>query len=774
MFRCRCLICVMASSIDQAMSICTCTRCMCPYLLRLELRACPIFAVRWSVASTMPRSASNREPPPPPAQPPQQSDPASDSDSYSYSDEESAVADNVQTASAVVDDAEALRQQCKVKDQEAERLRTENAALKRRLELSEKEGHKSASSAKLEAATHTKKRKDREEAERRGAEKQKTKEKERERNEPRTREKKVEAAKTKIKKEQREAPAADAATRDASTMANARTADNRDAKPPGAEPKRKPSKRVATQTPKQSIKKKGSIQMQPPVVSNSAVAEDRPRNRDQDTRGSGSGQRQTVRANDQASEELPDFGGPEDSENDDKDKASSDSSSYGSSGDESAVKDERKHVDWSPAKNAPPHMEPPPYPPDGPRGSGSRPRGRAAEPRTDAVEPREPIEPMMPPGGVRGGGIVCVYIRVEADNTHMINRPNVTGEHLADVATDLRKHGPTIILASCGHPEVTARLTELLTRPPCVGSSDGDRGGGERPELEYLCSRWGSLLIAGRKGIVKNVAPGNGEEVGTYDCFSSHVSFNVPFHGMLAISVAVAACRPALLRGRNAQIYCPMKAVEAIRLRELLLETNVRVLGANLHGPLQPFLDHMREHIPIQVGAWHPWTIASAERNGTYTNYCRPAYIFVQGPVAGVKPRREFDDMEVVGGPLPDNFVDFMFPNEVSWQTSCDGVLSNEGCRGDGDQTIDWPPLPDIHQKKPQCILNGTTKLSVFSKSTTSRRSEAATEKRRLASKEAQQRSRANKKEWDEWSQWPEGTGKRKRKRNTNEKWETW
>ena len=377
---------------------------------------------------------------------------------------------------------------------------------------------------------------------------------------------------------------------------------------------------------------------------------------------------------------------------------------------------------------------------------------------------------MMPPGGVRGGGIVCVYIRVEADNTHMTNRPNVTGEHLADVATDLRKHGPTIILASCGHPEVTARLTELLTRPPCVGSSDGHRGGGERPELEYLCSRWGSLLIAGRKGIVKNVAPGNGEEVGTYDCFSSHVSFNVPFCGMLDISVAVAACRPTFLRGKKAQVYCPMKAVEAIRLRELLLETNVRVLGANLHGPLQPFLDYMREHIPIQVGAWHPWTIAPYARTGTWTNYCRPAYIFVQGPVAGVKPRREFDDMEVVEGPLPENFVDFMFPNEVSWQTSCDRVLSNEGCRGDGDQTIDWPPLPDIHQKKPQCILNGTTKLSVFC-STTSRRSEAATEKRRLASKEAQQRSRANKKgKWDEWSQWPEGTGKRKRKR----KWETW
>ena len=742
---------------------------MCPYLLRLELRACPIFAVRWSVASTMPRSSSNREPPPPPKQTPQQSD----ADSYSYSDDysdgESAVADDVQTASAVVDDAEALRQQCKVKDQEAERLRTENAALKRRLKLSEKEGDKSASSAKLEEATRTRKRKDREEEERRGAEKQKTKEKERERNEPRTREKNVEAAKNKIKKEQREAPAADAATRDASTMANARTADNRDAKALGAEPKRKPCKRVDTQTPKQSIKKKGSIQMKPPVVSNSAVAEDRPRNRDQDTRGSGSGQRQTVRANDQANEELPDFGCPEDSENDDKDKASSDGSSYGSSGDESAVKDERKHVDWRPAKSAPPHMEPPPYHPDGPRGSGSRPRGPAAEPRTDAGEPREP---MMPPGGVRGGGIVCVYIRVEADNTHMINRPNVTGEHLADVATDLRKHGPTIILASCGHPEVTTRLTELLTRPPCVGSSDGHRGGGERPELEYLCSRWGSLLIAGRKGIVKNVAPGNGEEVGTYDCFSSHVSFNVPFQGMLDISVAVAACRPTFLRGKKAEVYCPMKPVETIRLRELLLETNVRVLGANLHGPLQPFLDHMREHIPIQVGAWHPWTTASVDYH--YANYCKPAYIFVQGPVAGVKPRREFDDMEVVEGPLPDNFVDFMLDNEVSWQTSCDRVLSNEGCRGDGDQTSYWPPLPDILQKKPKCILKGTTKLSVFSKSTTPRRSEAATEKRRLASKEAQQRSRANKKEWEEWSQWQEGTGKRKRKRNKKEEWETW
>ena len=362
---------------------------------------------------------------------------------------------------------------------------------------------------------------------------------------------------------------------------------------------------------------------------------------------------------------------------------------------------------------------------------------------------------MMPPGGVRGGGIVCVYIRVEADNTN-----TTTGEHIADVAMDLRKHGPTIILASCGHPEVTGRLTELLTRPPCVGSSDGDRGGGERPELEYLCARWGSLLIAGRKGIVKNVAPGSGEEVGTYDCFSSHVSFNVPFHGMLAISVAVAACRPMFLRGKKAEVYCPMKPVETVRLRELLLETNVRVLGANLHGPLQPFLDYMRPHISIQVGAWHPWTYCHQPPTGPWTNYVKPAYIFVQGPVASVKPRRAFNDVEVVKGPLPEAFVDFMFPMETAWSTLADGVLSNEGCRGDGNQTIDWPALPDVHQKSPHCILNGTTKLSIFC-CTKSRRSEAATEQRRQASKEKLQRNRANK----QWNQWHRGKGKKAKKR---------
>ena len=699
----------------------------------------------------MPRS--RKRDPPPTHQTPAQSDPHSEY-SYSYSDyssdEEAAVAADVQV------DGETLRQQCKLKEQEAERLRTENERLKRQLELSEKEGEKRASSSKLEEATRTRRRNNKEEEEeRRGAEKKKTKEKERERPAQRTREKNMEAAKEKEKKEQRAALAADAATRDASTMANARTAVHRDVNAPGAQAKKRP--RVPVQIQIQPIQRKGSIQEQPLVVRNSAVAEVRPRKCDQDNRGSGSGKRRsTIVSIDEVHQPSePDYGADAehqgDDENDDKDKASSDGTSSEDSDDDPAVKDERRNTDWSPAISTALEKAPT-TPPGGPRGSGSRPHGPPTQPATP------------PPAHVATGGIGCVYIIVDADNTG-----NTNDDHLAAVALDLRKHGATIILASCGNLEVAAKLSELLHRPP----NDSHRGSGERPEIQYECSRYFNLLIAGRVGIVKNVAPGSGEPVGAYDCFSTHVSFSVPFGGMLDISVAVAACRPTFIRGRKSGRYCPIKPEETIRLGELLLDTNVRVLGANLHGPLHTFLDTMRQSIPIQVAAWHPWTHCPPGSTGPWSNYVKPAYIFVPGPVASVKARRAFGEVEVVDGALPAEMVDFMFPDDICWQTTADEILKNTYCRGDGDTllcrrgdgdtTIDWPTLPDISQKAPHCILDGTTKLSIFS-CTSARRSEAAT----VLRKEKKQRNRSAKdkaKNWESNNNWKNNWKKGRRSR---------
>ena len=90
------------------------------------------------------------------------------------------------------------------------------------------------------------------------------------------------------------------------------------------------------------------------------------------------------------------------------------------------------------------------------------------------------------------GSVTCVYVH-SSDDVH-------------ELATDLRKHAPTVLMMVCNSIEVTQKMCTLLSKPAVEKETKKDKEKGtekekvEQTEKEMYCTIWGTMLIAGRKG----------------------------------------------------------------------------------------------------------------------------------------------------------------------------------------------------------------------------------------------------------------------------------
>ena len=92
------------------------------------------------------------------------------------------------------------------------------------------------------------------------------------------------------------------------------------------------------------------------------------------------------------------------------------------------------------------------------------------------------------------GTVDCVYVHLEES------------VDVQEVAADLRKHAPTVLMMVCNNKEVTKEMCTLLFKPVVEKETKKDKEKGtekekvEQTEKEMYCLIWDTILIAGRKG----------------------------------------------------------------------------------------------------------------------------------------------------------------------------------------------------------------------------------------------------------------------------------
>ena len=89
----------------------------------------------------------------------------------------------------------------------------------------------------------------------------------------------------------------------------------------------------------------------------------------------------------------------------------------------------------------------------------------------------------------------CVYVHLEES------------VDVQEVAVDLRKHAPTVLMMVCQNREVAKEMCNLLSKPAIAGvetKKDKEKGTEkekvEQTEKEMYCRIWDTILIAARKG----------------------------------------------------------------------------------------------------------------------------------------------------------------------------------------------------------------------------------------------------------------------------------
>ena len=87
---------------------------------------------------------------------------------------------------------------------------------------------------------------------------------------------------------------------------------------------------------------------------------------------------------------------------------------------------------------------------------------------------------------------------------------------ISTVAADVRNQGATVLLATCADSNQASTLQEALKKPgfgtPTRGDGEKGRSTPEEYQEEYIASRDGPIVIAGRKSMVKTISTVQGIE----------------------------------------------------------------------------------------------------------------------------------------------------------------------------------------------------------------------------------------------------------------------
>ena len=320
------------------------------------------------------------------------------------------------------------------------------------------------------------------------------------------------------------------------------------------------------------------------------------------------------------------------------------------------------------------------------------------------------------------GQIQCLYLAVDLQ------------ANIDEVAADVRNQGPTILLVCCECQEIANQMERALQKEPVKNDlrGDGGKGKGTAPRLEvdklqvqYLCWRMRGLILAGRKGIVTNCILESTVHVpGQHPLVMAEFRFSVCVQQMMSLKVALLDMDDQIER----------HGFEAFTWDEVAkaLQTNVvRVVAGEFGDNLVTLLDALRSRITVDECVVEPFT---HEDNGS--SYLASSAMIITGPVG------RFNLIPTRGsGAWPKrtrNRIDGLLPidNESTWEELRQEFAPHHTKRfiGSGrNESLGWPTIQEVKQKKMGKVLPHTTKMSVFLGSRSSHRTPKAQEARFLA-----------------------------------------
>ena len=288
------------------------------------------------------------------------------------------------------------------------------------------------------------------------------------------------------------------------------------------------------------------------------------------------------------------------------------------------------------------------------------------------MRPRADLQPRGGGDGARGGkndvgNMVLVYI-------HMTGNADV-----AEVARDVREHGPTIAIFTCAGAE-DAQLLAAKLKEPTTAVGTNTRGGGDRTEKQFVCTQHKHCVLAGRLGVVASIDCRHTATVcGSGSIVIAEVTLNVQVSGQMIFRLAALDLTQAMI----------VQDSSWDDVRDLLKRFLVRFVAGEFGSIIGLFLKSLSGKMAANVVAFSRYRVL-----GDTADYTTGSFIVVLGPIENrtilqgmteAKPDSEFPDLLLVSTLLlPEN-----------------ALVPSTHTRGSGGNTWtkDWPVIQKVKQK---------------------------------------------------------------------------
>ena len=357
-------------------------------------------------------------------------------------------------------------------------------------------------------------------------------------------------------------------------------------------------------------------------------------------------------------------------------------------------------------------------------GSGSYYTHYHAGPHSPAVAEAAPADPE----NYGSGQAQCVYVDVAAE------------ANLKEVATDLRRHGPQLLLVRCSGTAQRAELQKKLGQPATAESSVGQEsrgdGGQGRAEQRFLCDagQVGPFLLAGRAGYVQDV---HVHQLLKYDGVGQvaigQFGLAVALQQMTSIQVALVSLASPEVPNGSAVADDWEKVIDAVARKA------VRFVAGNFGNQLDVFLEAFRTSLQVRACASVQYDARAQPHQATA--------LCIVGPVGNVKVLLGSD-----GASRPLTITRGDGELEEADETLIEHIKGKVlerpfHDRGRLDRSRGWPTIQSSKEKKCQHTCEHTKKISIYFGSNASRRTSE-----KLAQREESRKHRAER--------WEEKTGK--------------
>ena len=345
------------------------------------------------------------------------------------------------------------------------------------------------------------------------------------------------------------------------------------------------------------------------------------------------------------------------------------------------------------------------------------------------------------PQRLDSGQLACLYVWVGDDAL------------CSDVAKDLRNQAPSILLVVCDSSDIAASMKNYLEEDPKdepdtrgdgkKGGGKGKRAGADQFQVQYMCECEGTCIVAGRRGIVKNIKRDEYVELPPEDpsggmLLIATVHFGVAVMGIMSMSVAVLDVQ---VRGSGPEV-CELPAEEAspspwADTTEKLALHNVRVLAGEFAAKGPSVVEAIRQSVRMTPAAvdlrkGNPDLMV----HGADTLWMASSAMFILGPVLSVRTLikddpRKWDVMTCMtrGGGV--KICDAGDAPGI-WPSMSYALLQEVYLGGAGkDESKGWTVIEDVKEKKSRDEPAGTKKLFVFMGCKESRRDDESWQRRK-------------------------------------------